>query len=727
MTDHATHPVSSLQESIPIPEGSPVPQSFLDCVPICILVVDEELRICNHNKKATQLFRDPDRMIGHFIWKLCYNDTDIGTLRMYLATGSEHPLSLVLKGREKQPVHTKIYVTRLEGQRILFLENNTEAVLLDSELRNLKTAVQFAADAIFLFDEQGMIFFTNPALEQQVGLQSENIIGKNIREFWSDHVPSVVFKDFWDNLKRNQTWAGELICIRRGGAVFDVEVRVRPIYSETRMFVAFVCVQRDITERKELEDQIAAYSNNLQHLVEERTQALEKLHDISMLFHHADTLDKRLRLVLIAATAGETFGFNRAFLLLFNKSMDALLGRIAIGPSSPEEAGRLWNQVKQMPDDGTFIGRLEAYLSHSDKKDEQVNYIVSQLATPLDNKSSILVKAVTLDQSFIIQDGQADVDFDRNIFNTLGTNSFAVIPLVGRELHIGVLIVDNVITQKPITVEDLQMLDILATQAALAIAHANMVEELAHKVEETKFAYDQLRLSQKQLIEKNKFAALGQMAATVAHEIRTPLVSIGGFATRLRSKFAEHPDPKISHYLDIICSESIRLEDVLNRLLFYARPSLPNKSKQDFREFLESILAFMSDELENSKISLQINHAGYMPDVSIDRNLIRQVIINLVQNSVQSMEKGGTLYITTVSENDQWLKLDIQDTGVGISEEYLDKIYEPFFSTKHSGTGLGLHVSQRIIESHHGTIHIASCVGKGTRVTIRLPLHEEDI
>ena len=212
------------------------------------------------------------------------------------------------------------------------------------------------------------------------------------------------------------------------------------------------------------------------------------------------------------------------------------------------------------------------------------------------------------------------------------------------------------------------------------------------------------------------------MAATVAHEIRTPLVAIGGFANLLKNKFNEEKqDEKTLHYINIISEESKRFEDVLNRLLFYARPSTPNMYSQDYNGFVLSILSFMHKDIEMNKITVQFNPDPALPLVPLDRNLLRQVLINIIQNAIQSMENGGTLFVSTFHENREWATLVIKDTGIGIAEENIGRIFEPFFSTKHAGTGLGLHVSQRIIANHKGTIQITSQLGVGTAVTIRLP------
>ena len=205
----------------------PIPSAFLDTAPICILLLDEQNRIVFANKFSWKLFTDPAKMLGHFIWKLCYNETDMGTLNLFLESGSEHALSIMLRGKDQNSLHVKIYTSRFQDKKILFLEDNTENYLLEEELCNFKAAVNFAADAIFLFDERGMIFLTNPAFEGHVRMKSEEIIGKKVEDFWVDHVPSLSF--LWEEIQNGKTWSGEIKCLRKNEDALDVEILIRPI------------------------------------------------------------------------------------------------------------------------------------------------------------------------------------------------------------------------------------------------------------------------------------------------------------------------------------------------------------------------------------------------------------------------------------------------------------------------------------------------------------------
>ncbi len=699
------------------------PKELWQELPFGMICLDLRSHILHMNPQAESLLGPAKVLIDQPFHGLCVDDLAMDGLMRSLAAGSRQTFDLVLKKHPSEHIDVRIYPIVLNAHRILVLQDLNEIRALEEELRNFKIAIEAADDAIFLFDKDGLIFYINAAFEKQVGFLPEQILGRNLEDFWSAHVPPVVFTDLWQCINRGVTWAGELKCICRDRYEFDVEVRITPIHDGRQNIAGFICVQRDITHRKSLEQQLAHYSDDLEKRVEERTITLAKLHEISQLFHTTNTREKLYRLILIAATAGEAFQFNRAFLLLVNEDSDELIGKMAIGPSDPKDAGDIWHLVAQLPRKGSLSDILKVYLDNPGKGDGHVNWIVQQLSTSMANRQSILVQAIQKGKSIIVHHGKANSDYYPPLSQLLGCDNFAVIPLLLLDYPIGVLVVDNAITCSPIMEENIKMLEILAMQGALAIAHANTQEELAQKVKETEKAYSELRHSQKQLVESSKFAALGQMAATVAHEIRTPLVAIGGFANMLLKK--QDPTDRNYNYLTIIRDEALRLEDVLNRLLFYAKPSTPFLEKNDLNEHVENILSFMKDEISFHEINVEVHLAPDLPSFFFDRNLIRQVFINLVQNAVQAMKNGGTLNITTANRGD-WAELSIHDEGTGIPEDQIDRIFEAFYSTKHAGTGLGLHVSKRIIASHGGKIEVTSQIDKGTMATIWLPLRKEN-
>ncbi len=695
---------------------------LLSLLPFGVVLLDGQYRIRYFNSVINKLVGDSFLQVMQPIHDLCLTKSESDRLQEVVKAGSTQFYEFSFRGKLSSHIPVKLQAVPIHSYTVLFIEDLSEIRTMEDELRNFEIAIESADDAILLFDESGLIFYANSAFERQVGIALEDVLGRNLQDFWSDHVPSVVYTDLWGHVRGGKTWAGELICIWRDQLSFDVEVHVTPIHNNEKEIVGYICIQRDISHRKELEQQLAGYSDNLERRVEERTITLSKLQVISHLFHTTNTMDKLLRLILIASTAGEAFRFNRAYLLLVDEEERELRGSLAVGPSDPAEAGHIWDSVERLPRKKDLLETLKILLENPMTEDQHVNWIAQQMSTSMENSHSILVQTIRKRKSIIVHKGEADVDFDPSILQLLECTDFAVIPLLVLDKPLGVLVVDNAITRHEITEDNVRMLEILATQGALAIAHARALEMLAQKVKETERAYSELRHSQEQLVEAGKFAALGQMAATVAHEIRTPLVAIGGFANMLLKK--QNPEGKDYHYLNIIREEALRLEDVLNRLLFYARPSVPFMELDDFNKYIESILSFMNAEITFHEIQVHCDFEPHLEKFYFDRNLIRQVVVNLVQNAIQAMKNGGILSISTrLSEN--WVELTIQDTGEGIAKEQLDRIFEPFYSTKHTGTGLGLHVSQRIIYSHGGNIDIKSELDKGTEVSVRLPYRKE--
>jgi PAS domain S-box-containing protein len=221
-----------------------------------------------------------------------------------------------------------------------------------------------------------------------------------------------------------------------------------------------------------------------------------------------------------------------------------------------------------------------------------------------------------------------------------------------------------------------------------------------------------------------KLSALGRLTANVAHEIRNPLTSLGGFARRLEKKLP--PESKERKYVGIIVSEVARLEKILRSVLTFSRGGGVTPRPEDVNALLDEALA--SFELLSRERSVRIERAyGALPQVMLDRDKFREVLQNLFSNAMDAMPKGGALTVVTKAEvvhEAPLLSVRISDTGRGIPEDQLRLIFEPFFTTKvlEQGTGLGLAISKKIVEDHGGSIGVESVVGRGTTFVIFLPL-----
>ena len=228
----------------------------------------------------------------------------------------------------------------------------------------------------------------------------------------------------------------------------------------------------------------------------------------------------------------------------------------------------------------------------------------------------------------------------------------------------------------------------------------------------------ELRETQAQLIQSEKLAVIGELAAVVAHEIKNPLISIGGFARLLKNKIS-NPE-KAKEIADIIADEVSRLERILKNLLNFTRESEPNLKPKHINQLIKDTIILFDHEFEISRIRLHLELDDEIPQLYLDADQIMQLIMNLIRNAIHAMSYGGDLTIRT-GEEGRHIVTRITDTGYGISQENLSKVFTPFFSTKSIGTGLGLAVAQKVIDEHNGYIKVSSNEGQGTSFTILFP------
>ncbi|MCZ7400092.1 MAG: ATP-binding protein [Candidatus Methanoperedens sp.] len=207
------------------------------------------------------------------------------------------------------------------------------------------------------------------------------------------------------------------------------------------------------------------------------------------------------------------------------------------------------------------------------------------------------------------------------------------------------------------------------------------------------------------------------MAAGVAHEINNPLGNISLYTQML---LKNTDDENTKEKLTIINDETNRAAQIVKGLLDFARQSEPKLTRIDINKEIEKVLGIMTPQLKDIKVTTELEP---LPRIRADSGQIQQVIMNLLKNSIQSIKKKGELMIKTATKND-YVEINISDNGCGIPKEDLNKIFDPFFTTKEmgKGTGLGLSISYGIIKRHNGSIEVKSNIGKGTTLTIKLPV-----
>jgi len=279
---------------------------------------------------------------------------------------------------------------------------------------------------------------------------------------------------------------------------------------------------------------------------------------------------------------------------------------------------------------------------------------------------------------------------------------------------------------------DLIAMESLAGVLAAVVSSADQYGHQLETVSQLRAAQVELKArmksqqeAERRLLQAAKLAAVGEMAAGIAHELNNPLTTVTGFTELI----LEETPSDAPHRADIelILKEARRARDVVRRLLDFARQGERTRTKTDINEIIEDVLMLTRHLIHTSGVQLSIELIKDPPWVSVDTNQMKQVLLNLIHNALQAMPAGGTLEIRTSTrskDNRQWVVIEVKDSGMGIEVKNKDRIFEPFFTTKSSsgGTGLGLSVTYGIVTDHGGTIDVESSSGKGSTFTVWLPL-----
>jgi signal transduction histidine kinase len=282
------------------------------------------------------------------------------------------------------------------------------------------------------------------------------------------------------------------------------------------------------------------------------------------------------------------------------------------------------------------------------------------------------------------------------------------------------------------TQNDLLAIESLAGILATVVSSADQYQRLQKTVQqlrltqvELKSRMDAQRAAENRLVQAAKLAAVGEMAAGIAHELNNPLTTVSGFAELVLDEIPQ--DVEYRAELEMVLREARRASDVVRRLLDFSRQGERTRTRASLNEIVEDVIALTRHLIHTSGVELKLNISKDLPWVSVDRNQLKQVFLNLIHNALQAMPDGGVLTIktsTSLRDTRSWVVMSVADTGIGMSAVDKNRIFEPFFTTKagSGGTGLGLSVTYGIVTDHGGLIDVESELGEGTTFTVWLPL-----
>lgn len=392
----------------------------------------------------------------------------------------------------------------------------------------------------------------------------------------------------------------------------------------------------------------------------------------------------------------------------------------------------IFNKERKVISINTFARRLIGLESEISLDDERMLGIIDKLNlkhsidTILKQKSEVIISEIKLEEPNVrlniiggsIKDEQDEVKgvifFLQDI--TLRTALETEIDYVYDRLELKKAELEEEKASLEIKVKE-RTKELQATMEELRQAN----EEQRKKADELEKAYKELKKIQDKLVRNEKLAALGKLAGAVGHELRNPLGVIRNSVFFLKMKLDKTlADEKIKKHLAILDEEVNTSDRIITDILAFGRVKEPQVAKININDVVkESISKSKLEMPENIELNIQLK--SNLPEVLVDSAQIQQVFSNIILNAVQAMPKGGNLIITSIKK-DKFIEVNITDTGEGIPKENLDKIFEPLFSTKVQGTGLGLSVCQSIIENHEGSIEVESEVGKGTKFIVKLPI-----
>ncbi|ABA89994.1 sensor histidine kinase, GAF domain-containing [Syntrophotalea carbinolica DSM 2380] len=464
----------------------------------------------------------------------------------------------------------------------------------------------------------------------------------------------------------------------------------------------------------------AQVAQNLERIkaLEDRALLLQdnsrKLHEISLLYrisramHSTLHLDDLMHLILSAVTIPWGGGFERAMLFLANERSGVLQGMVGVTRRSArylfprEESEVEWE-----------LPLITEGIRERQRQDDFCQLVLKQ-RLPLSPDDNPLARALAQDELVVETDTMAFPGAFGRLAEAVKLNACALVPLQGRSRALGVLVVDSACMSRAALMERRRFLELFANQAAQAMENSMLL----HRVETS---HRDLRETQERLIQGEKMAALGETAASVTHELRNPLVSIGGFARRLARSLPE--GTREQEYSGIIVREVRRMEEMLTNILGFSKKQMLCIADCDLIKVIEEVLVLEEDALREGAVRLVRELSDDLAAIQGDEQKLRQVIVNLVDNARQAMRDGGILIVRayrTSLRGDRAVAVEIEDTGGGIPANILRNIFNPFFTTRKQGTGLGLPIVHRIVEHHQGEIEVQN-TERGARFVLRLP------
>ncbi|OGD16642.1 MAG: hypothetical protein A2V76_06345 [Candidatus Aminicenantes bacterium RBG_16_63_14] len=422
---------------------------------------------------------------------------------------------------------------------------------------------------------------------------------------------------------------------------------------------------------------------------------------ISQSFFQPFSLEDNLLVILTALTSGSGVGFNRA--MLFLKQGDRLKGEMWLGPRSAEEAGLIW-EVLSTPGIG-YVEILEHNRALVSKNQETLSGRLKGLVYAADEEGALIpAYAACRKEILLVREAASEPLVDRRFLNVIGVDEFLCIPLLARDDIVGEIILDNAITRTPITPADIKLAGLCGLMAGNYIYSTTL---------------------HRKLLDMEKMAAMGEMAMFVTHQLRNPIVAVGGFTDQLLKP--DIPEDKKRRNLTIIRDEVRRLENIIYQMGHFLKVSLKEPVYFDPGPAIAAVLSSPEILTKSEGYVLNAKLEPCLPEILCDPTSFSEVIRNLLDNAFDATPAGGTVSVRGYRKNRSGFVLSVRDTGRGITNPDKDQLFRPFFTTKENGMGLGLTFTKRVMDTCGGKVEVQSRAGKGSLFKLIFLCREKEL
>lgn len=678
-------------------------QALLHAAPDAIVIVDRQARIVIVNQQAEQLFGyDQQQLLGqpielllpeqqrarhaehrqHYVGDPHTRPMGVGLdLVARRADGSEFPVEVSLS-----PLQTKDGLLITSVIRDISPRKQVEEALRASQAR-LAGVLDIAEDAIISIDESHTIQLFNQGAEKIFGYNAQEVMGQPLNllmptRFRIVHEAHIVAFAGAAEVTRKMGERREVLGLRKNGQEFPAEASISKLATGSER--VFTVILRDITERQRAADE-------LERQVQRRTAHLNTLLTFSKELFAARGLDAVLQRALSHALALLPEAERGAIYLA-----EAQTARLAL------RASQGFTQLPQLnlPADLGILG-----LAFTSRQSQAISSAAEwRMHFPDSDEGSSLLAAIGLPAP---------------------PGGALALPLVAYDQAVGVLLLLREHNEGPFPAEVGLTLAGLANLTAAAIleehsrqATATLSSQLADLEEQQRTMAERLNYAEAGMLQAARLAAVGQLAASIAHEINNPLYAARNSLYLLAEDLSS--ERQASPYLSMASDQLTRIARIIERMRDFYRPTRGELGQYDLNVLLEETLALAGLNVRHGAIQMIFTPAHELPTVLCNGDQLRQVFLNLVLNAIEAMPEGGTLTVRTKA-GPSVAVVEVQDTGIGIPDDIRAHLFEPFFTNKPNGTGLGLSISAHIVTQHGGQLEVESIVDQGSTFRVVLP------